>query len=157
MWWHFRTPTKDGLSPKEPTGYESPVIWLWFRNTAKRKVPAAAGDIVLVWADLALWPIDVSDVAFDGLASPRQLVRGGLTLNRWIGPNLATYPHPRSWSSVLNMDAAAAASADRVGAATNTALRFVRSAAPPSSALCVDAAQVDFGLMRAHRCPERRA
>jgi len=51
-------------------------MWLWFRNTAKRKVPAAAGDIVLVWADLALWPIDVSDVAFDGLASPRQLVRG---------------------------------------------------------------------------------
>jgi len=30
------------LSPKEPTGYESPVMWLWFRNTAKRKVPAAA-------------------------------------------------------------------------------------------------------------------
>ncbi len=42
VWWHFRTPTKDGLSPKEPTGYESPVMWRWFRNTAKRKVPAAA-------------------------------------------------------------------------------------------------------------------
>jgi membrane protease YdiL (CAAX protease family) len=42
VWWHFRTPTKDGLSPKEPTGYESPVMWLWFRNTPKRKVPAAA-------------------------------------------------------------------------------------------------------------------
>jgi hypothetical protein len=41
-WWHFRTPTKDGLSPKESTGYESPVMWLWFRNTPKHKVPAAA-------------------------------------------------------------------------------------------------------------------
>ena len=38
VWWHFRTPTKDGLSPKEPTGYESPLMWLWFRNTPKRKV-----------------------------------------------------------------------------------------------------------------------
>ena len=26
VWWHFRTPTKDGLSPKEPTGYESPLM-----------------------------------------------------------------------------------------------------------------------------------
>jgi membrane protease YdiL (CAAX protease family) len=42
MWWHFRTPTKDGLSPKEPTGYESPVMWLWFRNTPQLKTPAAA-------------------------------------------------------------------------------------------------------------------
>jgi len=42
VWWHFRTPTKDGLSPKEPTGYQSPVMWLWFRNTPKRKIPAAA-------------------------------------------------------------------------------------------------------------------
>ena len=42
VWWHFRTPTKDGLSPKEPTGYESPVMRLWFRNTPKRKAPAAA-------------------------------------------------------------------------------------------------------------------
>jgi hypothetical protein len=39
-WWHFRTPLKDGLSPKEPTGYESPLIWLWFRNTPKLKTPA---------------------------------------------------------------------------------------------------------------------
>jgi len=36
-WWHFRTPTKDGLSPKDPTGYESPVMWLWFRNTPKSR------------------------------------------------------------------------------------------------------------------------
>jgi membrane protease YdiL (CAAX protease family) len=42
VWWHFRTPTKDSLSPKEPTGYESPVMWLWFRNTPKLKTPAAA-------------------------------------------------------------------------------------------------------------------
>ena len=42
VWWHFRTPTKDGLSPKEPTGYESPVMWLWFRNAPKLKTPAAA-------------------------------------------------------------------------------------------------------------------
>jgi membrane protease YdiL (CAAX protease family) len=42
VWWHLRTPTKDGLSPKEPTGYESPVMWLWFRNTPKPKTPAAA-------------------------------------------------------------------------------------------------------------------
>jgi hypothetical protein len=35
-------PQPDGLSPKEPTGYESPVMWLWFRNTPKRKAPAAA-------------------------------------------------------------------------------------------------------------------
>jgi hypothetical protein len=41
VWWHFRTPTKDGLSPKEPTGYESPLMWLWFRNTRKLKTPAA--------------------------------------------------------------------------------------------------------------------
>jgi hypothetical protein len=55
------------------------------------------------------------------------------------------------------MDAAAAASANKLGAATNTALRLVRSAAPPSSASCVDAAQVDFGRMRANRCSERQA
>jgi hypothetical protein len=42
VWWHFRTPTKDGLSPKEPTGDESPVMWLWFRNTPKLKTPATA-------------------------------------------------------------------------------------------------------------------
>ena len=42
VWWHFRTPTKDGLSPKEPTGYESPVTWLWFRNSPNLKAPAAA-------------------------------------------------------------------------------------------------------------------
>jgi membrane protease YdiL (CAAX protease family) len=42
VWWHFRTPTKDGLSPKEPTGYESPLMWLWFRNTPKLKTPATA-------------------------------------------------------------------------------------------------------------------
>jgi hypothetical protein len=42
VWWHFRTPTKDGLSPKEPTGYRSPVMWLWFRNSAKLKTPATA-------------------------------------------------------------------------------------------------------------------
>jgi membrane protease YdiL (CAAX protease family) len=42
VWWHFRTPTKDGLSPKEPTGYESPVMWLWFRNSPSLKAPAAA-------------------------------------------------------------------------------------------------------------------
>jgi membrane protease YdiL (CAAX protease family) len=42
VWWHFRTPTRDGLSPKEPTGYQSPVMWLWFRNTPKLKTPAAA-------------------------------------------------------------------------------------------------------------------
>jgi hypothetical protein len=41
-WWHFRTPTKDGLSPKEPTGYRSPVMWLWFRNSAKLKTLATA-------------------------------------------------------------------------------------------------------------------
>jgi membrane protease YdiL (CAAX protease family) len=42
IWWHFRTPTKDGLSPKEPTGYESPAIWRWFRNAPKLKRPAGA-------------------------------------------------------------------------------------------------------------------
>jgi hypothetical protein len=42
VWWHFRTPTKDGLSPKEATGYESPLMWLWFRNTPKLKTPAPA-------------------------------------------------------------------------------------------------------------------
>jgi membrane protease YdiL (CAAX protease family) len=42
VWWHFRTPIKDGLSPKEPIGYESPVMWLWFRNTPKLKTPATA-------------------------------------------------------------------------------------------------------------------
>jgi membrane protease YdiL (CAAX protease family) len=41
-WWHFRTPTKDGLSPKEPTGYDSPLMWLWFRNTPEPSTPAAA-------------------------------------------------------------------------------------------------------------------
>ena len=41
VWWHFRTPTKDGLSPKKPTGYESPLMWLWFRNTPKLKTPAS--------------------------------------------------------------------------------------------------------------------
>jgi hypothetical protein len=41
-WWHFRTPTKDGLPPKEPTGYESPLMWLWFRNAPRLKTPAAA-------------------------------------------------------------------------------------------------------------------
>jgi membrane protease YdiL (CAAX protease family) len=38
--WHFRTPTRDGLTPKEPTGYDSPLMWLWFRNTPKLKTPA---------------------------------------------------------------------------------------------------------------------
>jgi membrane protease YdiL (CAAX protease family) len=42
VWWHFRTPTKDGLSPKEPTGDESLLMWLWFRNTPKLKTPAMA-------------------------------------------------------------------------------------------------------------------
>ena len=42
VWWHFRTPTKDGLTPKEPTGYESPLMWLWFRNAPKLKTPAPA-------------------------------------------------------------------------------------------------------------------
>ena len=42
VWWHFRTRTKDGLSPKEPTGYRSPVMWLWFRNSAKLKTLATA-------------------------------------------------------------------------------------------------------------------
>jgi membrane protease YdiL (CAAX protease family) len=42
VWWHFRTPTKDGLPPKEPTGYESPVMWLWFRNIPKLKTSATA-------------------------------------------------------------------------------------------------------------------
>jgi membrane protease YdiL (CAAX protease family) len=42
VWWHFRTPAKDGLSPKEPTGYESPLMWLWFRNAAKLKTAATA-------------------------------------------------------------------------------------------------------------------
>ena len=28
---------KDGLPPKEPTGYESPAMWLWFGNTPKLK------------------------------------------------------------------------------------------------------------------------
>jgi hypothetical protein len=32
-----------------------------------------------------------------------------LTLNRLISPNLATHSVPRSWSSILSMDAAAAA------------------------------------------------
>jgi membrane protease YdiL (CAAX protease family) len=41
-WWHLRTPTKDGLSPREPTGYQSPVMWLWFRNAPKLKTPAEA-------------------------------------------------------------------------------------------------------------------
>jgi membrane protease YdiL (CAAX protease family) len=41
-WWHFRTPTKDGLSPKDPTGYDLPAMWLWFSNTRKLKAPAAA-------------------------------------------------------------------------------------------------------------------
>ncbi len=41
-WWHLRTPTKDGLSPKEPTGYQSPLMWLWFRNAPKLKTPAGA-------------------------------------------------------------------------------------------------------------------
>jgi membrane protease YdiL (CAAX protease family) len=41
-WWHFRTPTKDGLSPKQPTGYESPLMWLWFRNAPKLKASATA-------------------------------------------------------------------------------------------------------------------
>jgi hypothetical protein len=78
-------------------------------------------------------------------------------LNHEIGPNLGDLTAPRSWSSVLRIDAAAAASADKVGAATNTALRLVRSAAPPSSAFCVNAAQLDFGLMRTNRCPQQRA
>ena len=42
VWWHFRIPTKDGLSPKEPTGYESPLMWLWFRNAPKLKAAAPA-------------------------------------------------------------------------------------------------------------------
>lgn len=41
-WWHLRTPTKDGLSPTEPTGYRSALMWLWFRNTAKADTPAPA-------------------------------------------------------------------------------------------------------------------
>jgi hypothetical protein len=81
----------------------------------------------------------------------------GLDLEPLDRSYLATLSAPRSWSSVLSMDAAAAASADKVGVATNTAVRLVRSAAAPGSAFWVDAAQVDFGLMRANRCPERRA
>ena len=42
VWWHFRTPTKDGLSPKVPTGYKSPLMWLWFRNAPRLKTPAPA-------------------------------------------------------------------------------------------------------------------
>jgi membrane protease YdiL (CAAX protease family) len=42
VWWHFRTPTKDALSPREPTGYESPLMLLWFRNAPKLKTPATA-------------------------------------------------------------------------------------------------------------------
>ena len=42
VWWPFRTPTNDGLSPGEPTGYQSRVMWLWFRNSANLKAPAAA-------------------------------------------------------------------------------------------------------------------
>ena len=41
-WWHLRTSTKDGLSPKEPTGYQSPLMWLWFRNAPKLKTPVVA-------------------------------------------------------------------------------------------------------------------
>ena len=41
-WWHFRTPTTDDLSPKQPTGYQSPLMWLWFRNTPKLKTTATA-------------------------------------------------------------------------------------------------------------------
>jgi membrane protease YdiL (CAAX protease family) len=41
-WWHLRTPTKDGLSPKDPTGYHSPLMWLWFRNAPKLNTPAVA-------------------------------------------------------------------------------------------------------------------
>jgi membrane protease YdiL (CAAX protease family) len=42
VWWHLLTPTKDGLSPKEPTGYKSPLMWLWFRNAPKLKTPVSA-------------------------------------------------------------------------------------------------------------------
>jgi hypothetical protein len=119
VWWHFRTPTKDGLSPKEPTGYESPVMWLWFRSTPSSRPQPRQRDIILVCADLALtahrrvgcrlrwvWPRR-------GINSFVQ----SLTLNRLIGPNLATDSVPRSWSSVLSMDAAAVAGVDKVGAA----------------------------------------
>jgi membrane protease YdiL (CAAX protease family) len=41
-WWHLRTPTRDGLSPKEPTGYQAPLLWLWFRNAPKHKTSAEA-------------------------------------------------------------------------------------------------------------------
>ena len=41
-WWHPRNPTKDGLSPKDPTGDYSPVMWLRFRNAPKLKTPAVA-------------------------------------------------------------------------------------------------------------------
>ena len=34
-WWHLRTPTKDGISPSRPTGYDDPVQWLWFRRAPK--------------------------------------------------------------------------------------------------------------------------
>ncbi len=54
VWWHFRNPTNDGLPPEEPTGYESPLMWLWFRNSPKLKTQATATDIALAW--LALRP-----------------------------------------------------------------------------------------------------
>lgn len=36
-WWHLRTPTKDGLSPSAPTGYEAPVQWLSVRDAPATK------------------------------------------------------------------------------------------------------------------------
>jgi hypothetical protein len=98
----------------------------------------------------------VSDVAFD-VSGLEALTRScGLTLNRLIGLHLATYPHP---IVVFGSEYGRGSRRERrqVRAATNTALRLMRSAATPSSTFCVDAAQVDFGLMRANRCPERRA
>jgi hypothetical protein len=42
VWSHFGNPTKEGLSRTKSTGYKSPVMWLWFRNSPKLKTPATA-------------------------------------------------------------------------------------------------------------------
>jgi hypothetical protein len=44
VWWHFHTP-RVGLALKEPTGFVSRLMWLWFRDRSKLESVPQQSDI----------------------------------------------------------------------------------------------------------------
>jgi hypothetical protein len=75
VWWHVPYTTKVAL--KEPTGFVSPLMWLWFRDRPKLKSVQQQRDTALASAGISDGPAQGMHARMRRAADLARVVRSG--------------------------------------------------------------------------------